>query len=90
MAERIVVDFVRPEKTKADTPVQPEPKLATEIVARQGVSVKTARSETDAEVQADGKAVAAPEVDLAVLKPSVTIAVAKMSKFSQKLHLLTR
>jgi hypothetical protein len=54
-------------------------------VARQGVSAKAARSETDAYVQAEGKAVASPKVDLDALKPSVTIAVAKMSKFSQKL-----
>jgi hypothetical protein len=43
------------------------------------------RAATDVEVQAGGKAVAAPEIDLNALKPSVTIAVAKMSKFSQKL-----
>ena len=62
-----------------------EPKLAAEIVARQDVAAKAVRAETDAEVQAEGEAVAAPEVDLDALKPSVTIAVAKMSKFSQKL-----
>jgi type IV secretion system protein VirD4 len=85
LAERMVVDFVLPEKAKSDAPVEPEPKLAAEIVARQGVSAKAARSETDAYVQAEGKAVASPKVDLDALKPSVTIAVAKMSKFSQKL-----
>ena len=85
LAERMVVDFVRPEKAKADAPVEPEPKLAAEIVARQDVSAKALRAETDAEVQPEGKAVASPKVDLDALKPSVTIAVAKMSKFSQKL-----
>jgi type IV secretion system protein VirD4 len=89
LVERIVVDFVRPEKTKADAPVEPEPKLAADIVARQKAAAKELRTETDAEVQAEGKAVAAPEVDLDALKPSVTIAVAKMSKFSQKLQVLT-
>jgi type IV secretion system protein VirD4 len=85
LAERMVVDFVRPETTKADAPVEPEPKLAAEIVARREVSAKAMRAEADAEVQHEGKAVAEPEVDLDALKPSVTNAVAKMSKFSQKL-----
>lgn len=65
--------------------MEPEPKLAAEVVSRQEKSAKAARAETDAEVQAEGKAVASPEVDLDALKPSVSIAVAKMSKFSQKL-----
>ena len=85
LAERTVVDFVRPEKAKTDALVEPEPKLAAEIVARQNVSAKAVRAVADAEVQAERKAVAAPEVDLDALKPSITIAVAKMSKFSQKL-----
>ena len=85
LAEKMVVDFVRPEKAKADAPVEPEPKLAAEIVARQEVSSKAVQAETDAEARVEGKTAAEPEVDLDVLKPSVTIAVAKMSKFSQKL-----
>lgn len=85
LAERMVVDFVRPEKPKSDAPVEPEPKLAAEIVARPDISAKAVRAETGAEAQAGGKAVAAPAVDLDALKPSVAIAVAKMSKFSQKL-----
>jgi type IV secretion system protein VirD4 len=85
LTEKMVVDFVRPEKAKADAPMVPEPKLAAEIVARQDVAAKAVRAETDADVQAEGNAVAAPEVDLDALKPSITIAVAKMSKFSQKL-----
>lgn len=92
LAERMVVDFVRPEKAKADAPVEPEPKLAAETVARQDVSAKAVRTETYAEAQVvaqEPHAAAEIEVDLGALKPSVTIAVAKMSKFSQKLHLLT-
>lgn len=85
LAERMVVDFVRPEKAKADAPVESEPKLAAEVAARQEGSAKAVRAEADAEVQVEGKADAEPEVDLDALKPSVTIAVAKMSKFSQKL-----
>lgn len=85
LTEKMVVDFVRSEKPKADAPMVPEPKLAAEIVARQDVAAKAVRAETDADVQAEGNAVAAPEVDLDALKPSITIAVAKMSKFSQKL-----
>lgn len=85
MAERMVVDFVRPEKTKPDAPVEPEPKLAAEIVARQEASARAVRAETDAGVQVEGNAAVESEVDLDALKPSVTIAVAKMSKFSQKL-----
>ena len=73
------------EKAKADAPVEPELKLAAEIVARQDVSAKAMRAETDAEARVEGKAAAEPEVDLDALKPSVSIAVAKMSKFSQKL-----
>ncbi|HRK67227.1 MAG TPA: type IV secretory system conjugative DNA transfer family protein [Hyphomonas sp.] len=88
LAERMVVDFVRPEKAKADAPVEPEPKLAAETVARQDVSAKAVRTETYAEAQVvaqEPHAAAEIEVDLGALKPSVTIAVAKMSKFSQKL-----
>jgi type IV secretion system protein VirD4 len=85
LAERMVVDFVRPEKAKADALMVSEPKLAAEIVARPDISAKAVRPETRAEAQAGGKAVAAPAVDLDALKPSVAIAVAKMSKFSQKL-----
>ena len=58
---------------------------ASEAARRLGISAKALRAETGAEAQAGGKAVAAPAVDLDALKPSVAIAVAKMSKFSQKL-----
>jgi type IV secretion system protein VirD4 len=87
LAERMVVDFVRPEKAKPDSPVEPEPKLAAAVVARQEVSARAARSGADAKPAKgqEPEAEIAPKVDLDVLKPSVTIAVAKMSKFSQKL-----
>jgi type IV secretion system protein VirD4 len=89
LAERMVVDFVRPEKARADAPVEPEPKLAAEFVAREEVSRGAGREDTKAEVPGAvemPQAVAATEVDLAALKPSITIAVAMMSKFSGKLR----
>ena len=78
---------MRPEKAKADAPVEAEPKLAAEVAARQQVSAKEVEVEADAKQVAgqEPEAAAEPEVDLDALKPSVTIAVAKMSKFSQKL-----
>ena len=84
LADRIVVDFVLPEKVKAEAPVEPEPKLAAEIVAREEVLRGAGREDTKAEVPGaveKPQDVAATEVDLAALKPSVTIAVAMMSKF---------
>jgi type IV secretion system protein VirD4 len=83
LAERIVVDFVRPEKAKAEAPVEPEPKLAAEIVAREEIV-----PEVDTEVLVtveQAEAIEEPEVDLAALRPPITIAVSKMSKFSNNL-----
>ncbi len=88
LAERIVVDFVRPEKLKAGMPVAPEPKLAAEIVAREEIVPKVELAAVDAEVLVtveQAEAIAEPEDDLTALKPPITIAVSKMSKFSQKL-----
>jgi type IV secretion system protein VirD4 len=84
----MVVDFVRPEKAKAEAPVEPEPKLAAEIVAREEIAPKAELAAVDPEVLVtadDAEIIAEPEVDLAALKPSTTIAVSKISKFSQKL-----
>ena len=88
LAERMVVDFVRPENVKAEAPVEPEPKLAAEIVAREEVAPEVELAAVDAEMlvtAAQPEVVAEPVVDLAVLKPPITIAVSKMSKFSQRL-----
>ena len=88
LAERMVVDFVRPEKAKAEAPVEPEPKLAAEIVARDEIAPEAELAAVDAGVLVtveQAKAIAEPEVDLAALRPPITIAVSKMSKFSNNL-----
>lgn len=88
LAERMVVDFVRPEKAKAEAPVEPEPKLAAEIVARDEIAPEVELAAVNADVittMEQAEAIAEPEVDLAALKPATAIAVAKLSKFSQKL-----
>jgi type IV secretion system protein VirD4 len=88
LAERMVVDFVRPEKVKAHAPVALEPKLAAEILAREEVAPEVELAAVDTEMLvtvAQPEVVAEPVVDFAVLKPPITIAVSKMSKFSQRL-----
>lgn len=88
LAERMLVDFVRPEKAKSEAPVEPEPKLAAEIVAREDIAAEVELAAVDAKVLVtvtQPEAIAEPEVDLAALKPPITIAVSKMSKFSEKL-----
>jgi type IV secretion system protein VirD4 len=88
LAERMVVDFVRPEKVKAEAPTEPEPKLAAEIVAREEIAPEAELAAVDAEVLVtveQAEAVAEPEVDLAALKPPITISVSRMSKFSNNL-----
>ena len=91
LAERMLVDFVRPEKAKAEAPVEPEPKLAAEIVAREEITPEAEVTAVDAEVLVavdEAEAIAEPEVDLAALRPPITIAVSKMSKFSNNLACL--
>ena len=88
LAERMMVDFVRPEKTKAEAPVEPEPNLAAEIVAREDIAAEVELAAADAEVLVtvtQPEVFAEPEVDLATLKPPITIAVSRISKFSQSL-----
>lgn len=88
LAERMVVDFVRPEKVKAEAPVEPEPKLAAEIVAREEIAPKVETAAIDAEAFVTVKqaeAIPEPEVDIAALRPPVTIAVSRISKFSHNL-----
>jgi type IV secretion system protein VirD4 len=87
LAERMVVDFVRPEKAKAGTPVEPEPKLAAEIVAREEIKPKSEPAMTDYGVPStpeQAEVAAEPEVHLDALRPPVTISIARMSKFTQK------
>ena len=90
LADRMVLDFERPGKAKADAPAAREP---TEAAA------EAARTKVPGKVGADGEARAAsekpevavaPQADLDALKPSVTMAVARMSRFSQKLNALVR
>jgi len=88
LADRMVVDFVRPEKAKAEAPVEPEPKLATEIVAREEIPPEVEpETKNDQVPLSSEEAVVAvePEVHLDMLKPPTTIVVSRMSKFSQKL-----
>ena len=80
--------FVRREKAKADAPVEPEPKLAAEIVAREEIGPEVELAAVDSEVLVtleQAEAIAEAEVDLAALKPTITISVSRMSKFSEKL-----
>jgi type IV secretion system protein VirD4 len=87
-AERMVVDFVRPVKAKAEAPVEPEPKLAAEIVAREEIAPEAEPEGVDTEVLATMgplEAVVEPEVGLDALKPPITLSISRMSKFSQKL-----
>ena len=88
LADRMVVDFVRPEKVQAGTPVEPEPQLAAEIVAREEIAPEVEPEAIDAEVPLPPEeAVVAvePEVHLDMLKPPTTIVVSRMSKFSQRI-----
>ena len=89
MVERMLVDFVRPEKAKAEVPTEPEPKLAAEMVARGEVLQDAAQAEFESEVALTAgppAAVAEPEVGLDDLKPSATISVARMNKFTLSLQ----
>jgi type IV secretion system protein VirD4 len=89
LAERMLVDFVRPEKAKAETPVEPEPKLAAEIVAQEEAIRQTATVAPDAQApkvtEQPGHSVEA-QANLEVLKPPATISVARMNKFTLKLQ----
>jgi type IV secretion system protein VirD4 len=89
LAEKMVVDFVRPEKAKTEAPVEPEPKLAAEIVAREVILQDPEQTEVDSEVALTAglpEAVAEPEIGLTVLKPPATISVARMNKFTLRLQ----
>jgi type IV secretion system protein VirD4 len=87
LAERMVVDFERTEKVKAGTPVAPEPKLAAEIVAREIIEPKPGTAMIDDGVPStpeQAEVAAEPEVPLDDLKPTMTISIARMTKFTQK------
>ena len=88
LADRMLVDFVRPERAKAEAPVEPEPKLAAEIVAREEIVPEAELTAVNAEVFVtveQAEAIAEPEIDFAALRPPITIAVARMTKFSRNL-----
>ena len=88
LAERIVVDFVRPEKVKREAPVEPQPKLAAEIVAREEIAPQAKAEAIDAKAlmpPEEPEAAVEPEVHLEMLKPPTMIVVSRMSKFSQRL-----
>ena len=87
LAERMVVDFVRPEKAKAEAPVEPEPKLAAEILARE----ENLQAAEQTGILTETLATAGPlngvtdrEVSLDALRPPIKIAQSKMKKFSQQ------
>jgi type IV secretion system protein VirD4 len=87
LADRMLVDFVRPEKAKAEAPVEPEPKLAAEIVAREEIKPKPETAGKDDGVPStpeQAEVAAEPEVHLDALKPPMTISIARMSKFTRK------
>jgi type IV secretion system protein VirD4 len=82
------VDFVQPEKAKAEALVEPEPKLAAEIVAREEIAPEAELASVDTKVLVkaeQAEAIAEPEIDLAALRPPITISVSRMSKFSNNL-----
>ena len=89
LAERMVVDFVQAGEGEGRSPVEPEPKLAAEIVARrrlhgryqrwrQMLKLLRSRNNLHASVEA--------QVNLEVLKPPTAISVARMNKFTLKLQ----
>jgi type IV secretion system protein VirD4 len=91
LAERMMVDFVRPEKVKTEARVEPERKLATEIVAREEAIEQTATAPADAaqapaEISEQPKHSPEAQVNLEVLKPPKVISVARMNKFTLKLQ----
>jgi type IV secretion system protein VirD4 len=89
LAERMVVDFVRPEKVKAEAPVEPEPKLAAEIVAQEEATRQTAAEAGDAqapEITKQPEHLVEAHLNLEVLRPPVAISVARINKFTLNLQ----
>ena len=85
----MVVDFVRPEKVKAEAPVEPEPKLAAEIVAQHKILQEPEQAAVDAQapvIVAQAERVVEPQVQLDVLKPPKMISLARINKFTLKLQ----
>ncbi len=83
------MDFVRPEKVKAEAPLEPEPKLAAEIVARQEILQDAELAAVDAlapVIVAQAEPAVEPLVHLDALKPPETISVARMNRFTLKLQ----
>ena len=89
VAERVVVDFVRPEKGKAEAPVEPEPKLAAEIVAKSDATHSAAPFSKSNLVSAAANAAMGnvlPSHSLDSLKPKQATAEHRMSKFTRKIE----
>jgi type IV secretion system protein VirD4 len=81
--QKVVVDFVRAEKGKVGSAkeFQPEPKVAAEVIATEKAGPTDSVREGAAESQ---EGAAQPE--MAALKPNQLVAVARMSKFTQKVQ----
>lgn len=89
LAEKMVVDFVRPEKAKAEARAEPEPKLAAEIAAREEILQKTESAAVDAQapvIVAQTEPAVEPQIHLEVMRPPKTISLARMNKFTLKLQ----
>lgn len=87
VAERVVVDFVRPEKGKAEASVAPEPKLASEFVAREEKEAAVEPTIGNAEMSVrpqKPEAIEAPNDYFEVLKPKPMIAISRINRFTQK------
>jgi type IV secretion system protein VirD4 len=89
LSERILVDFVRTEKAKAEARAEPEPKLAAEIAAREEILQKTESATVDAQapvIVAHTQPAVEPQIHLEVMRPPKTISLARMNKFTLKLQ----
>jgi type IV secretion system protein VirD4 len=89
LAERMVVDFVQPEKVKEEAPTELEPKLAAEIVAREEATRQIPTVAADAQapqITKQSERSVEVQVNLEVLKPPAAISVARMNKFTLKLQ----
>ena len=84
LAEKMLVDFVRPEKEKAEKPVEPEPKLAVEISARAAAFPLSNRVANGATTIGQLDNLEAITVQFDALKPSTKIALSRMNRFTQK------
>ena len=87
LADRMVVDFVRREKAKAEAQFEPEPKLAAEIVARKAAVPLVEAAANDAEgpvTVAQLNVVGQPTVHLDALKLPTMPDLSRMNRFTKK------